>query len=158
MRGIYFVLMLLVILTGGCRKEAPPKTVAIREDGVLELTLCSFNVRYEGDQDKSWRSWPNRIDRVVKTLREVDPDVFGIQEALHGQAADGTWLRGVDTFVAMYEAVGLPWVAQTLNAPGLRTLADHLYPWVARNRRLFPRWLAHLVFETAMRRAAHKAV
>ncbi len=88
MRGIYWVLMLLVILTGGCRKEAPPKTVAIREDGVLELTLCSFNVRYEGDQDKSWRAWPNRIDRVVKSLREIDPDVFGIQEALHGQAAD----------------------------------------------------------------------
>ena len=77
---------------------------------------------------------------------------------LHAQAPDGTWLRGVDTFVAMYEAVGVPWVARALSAPGLRPLADRLYPWVARNRRLFPRWLAHLVFETAMRRAAQKAV
>ena len=77
---------------------------------------------------------------------------------LHAQAPDGTWLRGVDTFVAMYEAVGVPWVARALSAPGLRPLADQLYPWVARNRRLFPRWLAHLVFETAMRRAAQKAV
>lgn len=81
-------ILILSLLAGGCRKEAPPRTVAIREDGVLELTLCSFNVRYEGDQDKSWRSWPNRIERVVKTLREINPDVFGIQEALHGQAAD----------------------------------------------------------------------
>ncbi|MGB6222358.1 MAG: endonuclease/exonuclease/phosphatase family protein [Haloferula sp.] len=72
----------------GCREEAPPKTVAIRQDGVLELRLCSFNVRYEGDQDKGWRAWPRRLDRVVRSLREIDPDVFGIQEALHGQAAD----------------------------------------------------------------------
>jgi endonuclease/exonuclease/phosphatase family metal-dependent hydrolase len=72
----------------GCRKEEPQKAVAVREDGVLELALCSFNVRYEGEQDQEWRSWANRIGRVVGTLRELDPDVFGIQEALHGQAAD----------------------------------------------------------------------
>lgn len=77
---------------------------------------------------------------------------------LHAQAPDGTWLRGVDTFVAMYEAVGVPWVARALSAPGLRPLADRLYPWVASHRHWVPRWLVHWVFETAMRRAAQKAV
>ena len=77
---------------------------------------------------------------------------------LHAQAPDGSWLRGIDTFVAMYEAVGISWVARSLSAPVLRPLADRLYPWVARNRKLFPRWLAHVVFETAMRRAAKQAV
>lgn len=77
---------------------------------------------------------------------------------LHAQAPDGSWLRGVDTFVAMYEAVGVSWVTRALSAPGLRPLADRLYPWIARHRRWFPRWLAHLVFETAMRRAAQQAV
>ena len=83
-----WLLILLVLLSEGCRKEEPPGTVAVREDGVLELTLCSFNIRYEGDQDRGWRSWPNRIDRVVGTLRVIDPDVLGLQEARHGQAAD----------------------------------------------------------------------
>lgn len=75
---------------------------------------------------------------------------------LHGQAADGRWLIGVDVFMAMYEAVGVPWVAQALGARWMRPLADRLYPWVARNRNRFPRWLAHLVFETALRRAAQR--
>lgn len=77
---------------------------------------------------------------------------------LHAQTPDGSWLRGVDTFVAMYEAVGLSLVTRSLSAPVQRPLADRIYPWVARNRKLFPRWLAHLVFETAMRRAAQQAV
>ncbi|MCB4366340.1 DUF393 domain-containing protein [Hydrogenophaga taeniospiralis] len=77
---------------------------------------------------------------------------------LHAQAPDGSWLRGVDTFVAMYGAVGISWVARSLSAPRLRPLADRLYPWVAGHRHLFPRWLAHAVFETALRRAARQSV
>lgn len=78
----------LLLLVAGCRKKEAPRAVAVREDGALELSLCSFNVRYENDSDRSWRAWPNRIDRVVRTIRHLDPDVMGIQEALHGQAAD----------------------------------------------------------------------
>lgn len=105
----------------------------------------------------------------AQRLRFVDIAAPGFEEPagvtrdelaglLHAQAPDGSWLRGVNTFVAMYEAVGLSWVARSLSSPGLQPLADRLYPWVARRRYLFPRWLAHLVFETAMRRAAQKAV
>lgn len=75
---------------------------------------------------------------------------------LHGQAADGRWLRGVDTFVAMYEAVGVPWVAQALGGRWVRPLAERGYPWLARNRHRIPRWLAHVVFGTALRRAARQ--
>ncbi|MFP8777109.1 thiol-disulfide oxidoreductase DCC family protein [Hydrogenophaga sp. RWCD_12] len=77
---------------------------------------------------------------------------------LHARSASGEWLRGVDTFVAMYEAVGVSWVARSLNWRWLRPLADRWYPWVADHRHLFPRWLAHLVFETAWRRAARRSV
>ena len=84
---VVFVMVVAAMLVG-CRKEEPPKAVAVRLDGALELQLCSFNVRYEGDQDQGWKAWPNRLDRVLGAVREVDPDVMGIQEALHGQVAD----------------------------------------------------------------------
>ena len=72
-----------------CQKESrPPRAIVVREDGVLDLRLASFNVRYEGDQDTEWRAWPNRLGRVVSAIRELDPDILGVQEALHGQAAD----------------------------------------------------------------------
>jgi predicted DCC family thiol-disulfide oxidoreductase YuxK len=125
-------------------------------DGACPLCLAEMrNLMLRNERDQHLR-FVDIAEPGFVVPQGVTKDALA--RLLHGQAADGTWLRGVDTFVAMYEAVGLPWVAQTLNAPGLRTLADHLYPWVARNRRLFPRWLAHWMFETAMRRAAHKAV
>ncbi len=80
--------IIVLLAVTGCREKPPPRAVAVREDGALELSLCSFNVRYENDGDHGWRAWPNRIDRVVRTIRQLDPDVLGIQEALHGQAAD----------------------------------------------------------------------
>lgn len=83
------LLPLVLSLFAGCGKEVPAaKAVPVAEDGSLELTLVSFNIRYENPDEKDWRAWPNRIDRVIGTIRELDPDVFGVQEAFHGQAAD----------------------------------------------------------------------
>lgn len=54
----------------------------------LKLTFASYNIRYEGHDDQDWRSWPNRLHRLIATIRRMDPDVLGVQEALHGQVAD----------------------------------------------------------------------
>jgi len=71
-----------------CRETPPPRAAAVSLDGSMDLRLVSFNIRYEGPQDRGWKSWPKRIDRVVRGIRQLDPDILGIQEALHGQAAD----------------------------------------------------------------------
>lgn len=70
------------------RQLGPPKAVAVSDDGILELSATTFNVRYENPGDPESRSWQQRIPHVVRAIRELDPDVLGIQEALHGQAAD----------------------------------------------------------------------
>lgn len=48
----------------------------------------SFNVRYENPGDPGSRAWQQRVVGAVRMIRDEDPDVFGVQEALHGQAAD----------------------------------------------------------------------
>ena len=78
---------LLATLSSTCHREVP-KAVAITEDGSLSLRLATFNIRYEDPSESDWRAWPNRIGRLVKSIRTMDPDVFGVQECLHGQAAD----------------------------------------------------------------------
>lgn len=88
MRILSVLLIALISVIAGCKKSAPPGTVPVRTDGVLELSLCSFNIRYESPGDTDWKSWPNRIDRVVYTIRKLDPDVLAVQEARHGQVAD----------------------------------------------------------------------
>lgn len=54
----------------------------------LKLTLVSYNVRYETNEDRGWRAWPDRLHRLIATVRRMNPDVMGVQEALHTQVAD----------------------------------------------------------------------
>lgn len=77
--------------SSSCRREralGPPRAVPVANDGSLELRLMTFNVRYETTDDHGPRAWQQRITRIVRMIRQEAPDVIGIQEALHGQAAD----------------------------------------------------------------------
>lgn len=49
------------------------------------LDVMSFNIRYQNAGDTGERSWDARKDAVVKVIETADPDVVGIQEALHAQ-------------------------------------------------------------------------
>lgn len=53
-----------------------------------ELTVATFNIRYAASQDKGSRSWAMRKDVTLETIREMDPDVLGLQEALWSQIRD----------------------------------------------------------------------
>jgi endonuclease/exonuclease/phosphatase family metal-dependent hydrolase len=81
-------LLCLALLLPACRKPEPPEAIPLAATGALELTLATFNIRYENPAEDDWRAWPERIDRVVRSVRAIGPDVLGIQEALHGQSAD----------------------------------------------------------------------
>lgn len=86
-------LCLTCLLLGqpSCRRErvmGPPKAVPVATDGRMELRLMSFNVRYENGGDAGSRAWRQRVPGIVRMIRDESPDVIGIQEARHGQAAD----------------------------------------------------------------------
>ena len=70
------------------RALGPPKAVAVRDDGAIALNLMSFNIRYENPDDLDAHSWRQRVPGAVRMIRRENPDIIGVQEALHGQAAD----------------------------------------------------------------------
>lgn len=75
----------------GCRKKeisAIPRAVQVREDGKIELVAATFNIRNENNGDLADRAWPLRVERAVRLIRRIDPDILGMQELTHGQAAD----------------------------------------------------------------------
>lgn len=91
LRPLRIFVILLVAALAGCRKSretGPPRAVPVAQDGRLELRLMSFNVRYENPEDPGSRAWRQRVIGSVRMIREEAPDVVGVQEALHGQAAD----------------------------------------------------------------------
>jgi endonuclease/exonuclease/phosphatase family metal-dependent hydrolase len=102
-RLTFFCLICLLASQTSCRRErvlGPPKAVPVATDGRIELRLMSFNVRYENDEDLGSRAWRQRVPGIVRMIHEESPDVIGIQEARHGQAAD-LWASLPD-----YEFVG----------------------------------------------------
>ena len=87
---IIVVGVLAVCLTAGCekRQEEIPRAIPITEDGSMELTALTLNLRYENQQDAGARAWRERVVGIVKLLRSEGGEIFGIQEGLHGQVAD----------------------------------------------------------------------
>jgi endonuclease/exonuclease/phosphatase family metal-dependent hydrolase len=51
------------------------------------LHVMTYNIRldYKGD---GINQWPNRVEKVTSLIRRYDPDIIGIQEALHHQLVD----------------------------------------------------------------------
>lgn len=62
--------------------------------GGLDLTVLSFNIRYDNPADGEDR-WEKRRDQAAGLIRDHAPDVVGLQEALKGQLDDlGKALEG----------------------------------------------------------------
>lgn len=51
------------------------------------LKVMTYNIRYDNAGD-SINRWDSRKQKVFSLLKKYDPDVFGVQEALHNQLAD----------------------------------------------------------------------
>lgn len=93
MRGTRVILCLLIpmILCGSCQRRkiiGKTNTLPQLKGGEIELKVATFNIRNENNQDQGERSWPQRIRNAVRLIRQIHPDVMGMQEVTHGQAAD----------------------------------------------------------------------
>jgi endonuclease/exonuclease/phosphatase family metal-dependent hydrolase len=51
------------------------------------VKVMTYNIRYDTPVD-SINQWPKRMHKVINLIRKYDPDILGIQEALHHQVTD----------------------------------------------------------------------
>ncbi len=52
-----------------------------------QMNVVSYNIRFNNPGD-GVNAWPNRIEMVTGLLKFHEADIFGLQEALHGQIID----------------------------------------------------------------------
>jgi endonuclease/exonuclease/phosphatase family metal-dependent hydrolase len=52
-----------------------------------QLRVMTYNIRLDTDKD-GINAWPNRKSKVFELIKKYDPDVLGVQEALHHQLQD----------------------------------------------------------------------
>jgi endonuclease/exonuclease/phosphatase family metal-dependent hydrolase len=53
------------------------------------LKVMTYNIRFDNPAD-GVNQWANRKEKVVGLIKKYDPDIFGVQEALHHQLEDIT--------------------------------------------------------------------
>jgi endonuclease/exonuclease/phosphatase family metal-dependent hydrolase len=71
--------LLLALLTTAGLHSAAAVPDAPADENAIRVT--SFNIRY-GTADDGENRWEKRKDLVVRTIRKLDPDLLGVQEAL----------------------------------------------------------------------------
>lgn len=53
--------------------------------GAQPITVMTYNIRYDNAGD-GFNEWGKRKDKVISLLKKYDPDIIGVQEALHHQS------------------------------------------------------------------------
>ena len=51
-----------------------------------ELKVMSYNIRMDNSGDGE-NAWPNRKEATIEMIKDIQPDVFGVQEAFSHQVA-----------------------------------------------------------------------
>jgi endonuclease/exonuclease/phosphatase family metal-dependent hydrolase len=89
-RVLSFLVVLMGCMASSARAQVNEESSggsADRREAGRELTLMCFNIRYDNPADGQDR-WDQRTPLVIDTIREHDPDVVGLQEALQHQLQD----------------------------------------------------------------------
>jgi Metal-dependent hydrolase len=74
-----FWVTLLAILVSG-------ETFASAQSAPVVRRVMTYNIRHKNQEDPI--SWSERGEEIIELITERHPDVFGVQEALHGQMTD----------------------------------------------------------------------
>lgn len=79
MRNLYILMIMLALLVAtGCTHSTTAK------EGILDIRAMSFNIRY-GLANDGDNNWQHRKDFVCEVIRDYQPDILGVQEALRFQ-------------------------------------------------------------------------
>lgn len=82
--------------TPAAREAARPAAAATD----ASLRVMTFNLRFDNPADGD-NAWPHRVELVAQTIRDQDPDVLGVQEALLSMLED------LDPHLAGYDRYGV---------------------------------------------------
>jgi endonuclease/exonuclease/phosphatase family metal-dependent hydrolase len=74
--------------------------LSVQMTNAQSYKVMTYNIRYDNPGD-GVNSWSNRKEKVYALLKKYDPDILGIQEALHHQ------LKDISVNVSEYEWIGV---------------------------------------------------
>ena len=126
----------------------------IAEYPPLEVHAMSFNIRYDNPND-GLSAWPNRRSRVADLIKNHQPDVIGIQEALEHQ------ITYLDSVLVNYIFVGVGRDDGALSGEFSPLLVDttkwYVSAWDTKWLSSFPDSIGSVGWDAALPRIATRA-
>lgn len=107
-----------------------------------DCPLCRREIDFLRKRDaRGLLKFENIADpHFVVPADEHSPSFNQLMAELHGRYPDGTWIKGVDVFREMYQAIGWTWLVTLSKWPVVRNLLNVGYKVFARYRlKLFGR-------------------
>jgi len=80
----YFILTIILAGCGSVKSDITSGKNNLENLKVKSLRVMTFNIRYKNPMD-SQNSWENRRKACVTMINDMQPDIFGVQEALPDQ-------------------------------------------------------------------------
>ena len=84
-------LLLFCPLADAMEKEVGPQVVKRKK---AALRIATYNIRRQGKEDKPERMWDQRRQLVVNMIKNIDPNILGLQEPIKEQVDDLVKERG----------------------------------------------------------------
>ena len=102
------------------------------------------------------------VDCSSDEFDDAPYQAFGItrdamMECLHVRNSRGAWIKGVAAFELIYRAAGMKAFAMFWGGRYTRPVMEHIYPWVARHRRMLSWTGISIIFKLGGKFAAWRA-
>lgn len=96
--------------------------------------LCRREIEMIRRKDKARLIRFTDIDEPSFNAPSVGKTQEELMAQLHGRLPDGTWVKGVDTFRRLYEAIGFRWIVRLSRLSGISQILNIAYGAFAKNR------------------------
>lgn len=112
--------------------QPPQWQVQVFYDG--DCPLCRREIALLRRLDRKQRVWFTDIADPEFRAEEWGITLPQLMDEIHLRRRDGTWVRGVEAFRLLYQAVGFGWLVPITRLPGIRQGLDAGYRVFAKNR------------------------
>jgi predicted DCC family thiol-disulfide oxidoreductase YuxK len=99
-----------------------------------ECLLCRREIAFLRTKDRKRLIHFRDIQRIDFASAGIPKTYQQLMAEIHGRLPDGTWIKGVEVFRRLYDAIGWNWIVAITRWPVVREFLDWAYQIFAKRR------------------------
>ena len=99
-----------------------------------DCPLCRREIKFLEARDRKQLIRFHDLQKIDYTDIEMSRSYGQLMGEIHGRLPDGTWIKGVEVFRHLYDAIGWTWIVAVTRWPLIRNVLNWGYRVFARQR------------------------